>query len=155
MLVQKKYSTWRFCVDYQRLNVITVKNRFPLPIINELLNELVEACVFSNLDMRAGYHQIRMNPADEVKTAFKTQNGHYEFRVMAYGLTGAPSMFQSVMNQILAPLLPLGVLVFIDDILIYSRSEEAHVDLLRQVFQVLADHKLKIKRPKCALAKTS
>lgn len=97
-------------------------------------------CWFTSLDMRAGYHQIRMRPEDEHKTAFKTHSGHYEFRVMSYVLTAGPATFQSVMNRVLAPLLHKGVLVFIDDILVYNRTLGEHVHLLRQVFEILANH---------------
>lgn len=152
LLVLKKDGTWRFCIDYHHLNAITVKNRYPLPIIDELLDELPGACVFTSLDLRAGYHQIHMKLEDEHKTAFKTHNGHYEFRVMAYGLTGAAATFQGLMNTILSPLLRKGVLVFIDDILIYSKTMAEHVLLLKSVFQLLAQHQLKVKRSKCTFA---
>nr|ABA98724.1 retrotransposon protein, putative, unclassified [Oryza sativa Japonica Group] len=155
LLVLKKDLTWRFCIDYRHLNAITVKNRYPLPIIDELLDELAGSCLFTSFDLRAGYHQIRMRPEDEHKTAFKTHNGHYEFRVMSYGLTSAPATFQVLMNQILAPLLRKGVLVFTDDILIYSQNLDDHVALLRRVFQLLTDHQLKVKRSKCSFARAS
>lgn len=155
LLVQKKDLTWRFCIDYRHLNAITVKNRYPLPIIDELLDELAGSSIFISLDLRAGYHQIRMKPEDEHKTAFKTHNGHFEFRVMSYGLTGAPATFQGLMNTVLAPLLRKGVLVFIDDILIYSKDLTDHVLKLRQVFQILHVHQLKVKRSKCSFAQST
>lgn len=152
LLVMKKDLTWRFCIDYRHLNAITVKNRYPLPIIEELIDELAGACWFTSLDLRAGYHQIRLLPGEEAKTAFKTHNGHFEFRVMSFGLTGAPATFQNTMNTVLAPLLRKGVLVFIDDILVYTRTLEEHVQLLRQVFELLDQHQLKVKKSKCAFA---
>lgn len=152
LLVMKKDLTWRFCIDYRHLNAITVKNRYPLPIIEELIDELAGSKWFTSLDLRAGYHQIRMHPEDEEKTAFKTHNGHYEFRVMSFGLTGAPATFQNTMNTILAPLLRKGVLVFLDDILVYSGTLEEHTIVLRQVFQLLNKHQLKVKMSKCTFA---
>lgn len=153
LLVLKKDGTWRFCVDYRHLNAITIKNRFPLPIIEELINELAGAKWFTSLDLRAGYHQIRMRPEDECKMAFKTHHGHYEFRVMSFGLTGAPATFQNTMNTILAPVLRKGVLVFIDDILIYSKTLQEHSRLLKEVLELLRQHDLKVKRNKCTFAR--
>lgn len=155
LLVQKKDGTWRFCIDYRHLNAIIVKNRYPLPIIDELLDELAGACWFMSLDLRASHHQIRMKPEDEHKTAFKTHHGHYEFRVMSYGLTGAPATFQGIMNTIFEPFLRKGVLVFIDDILIYTRTLEEHVRLLRAVFDILSSNQLQVKRSKCVFAQSS
>lgn len=152
LLVKKKDGSWRFCVDYRHLNAITVKNKYPLPIIDELLDELAGACWFSKLDLRSGYHQIRMHLDDEHKTAFKTHHGHFEFRVLPFGLTSAPATFQSIMNSVLAPYLRRSVLVFVDDILVYSHSLAEHEVHLRQVLQILSDNHLKVKQSKCSFA---
>lgn len=152
LLVKKKDGSWRFCVDYRHLNAITVKNKYPLPIIDELLDELAGAQWFTKLDLRAGYHQIGMHIEDEHKTAFQTHHGHFEFRVIPFGLTSAPATFQSVMNNILSSLLRKCVLVFVDDILIYSRTLEEHLVHLQTVFQILHKHQLKVKKSKCSFA---
>jgi len=150
ILVKKKDRTWRFCVDYRQLNNITVKNKYPLPVVDELLDELSGADWFTKLDMRSGYHQIRLCSRDEAKTAFSTHSGHWEFRVMPFGLTGAPGTFQETMNSTLAPFLRKFVLVFFDNILIYSPSYEQHLLHLRQVFQLLSAREWKLKMSKCS-----
>lgn len=153
LLVQKKDGEWRFCIDFHHLNAITVKNRYPLPVIDELLDELQGAAWFTCLDLRAGYHQIRMKPSDEAKTAFQTHHGHFEFKVMPYGVTGGPAIFQTGMNIMFSPLQHKGVLVFIDDFLVYSRILEDHVLLLRAVFQILRENLMKVKPSKCVFAR--
>jgi hypothetical protein len=113
LLGQEKDGNWRFCVDYRRLNTLTIKNRFPMPLVNEILDELASAKFFTSLDMTAGYHQIRMKSGDEFKIAFKTHHGHYEFKVMPFGLTNTPATFQCAMNSLLAPFLRKFDIVFI------------------------------------------
>jgi len=155
LLVKKKDGTWRFCVDYRHLNAITVKNKYPLPIVDELLDELAGSVWFTKLDFHSGYHQICIAKGDEHKTAFKTHNGLYEFLVMPFGLTNAPASFQSLMNTIFAPLRRHCVLVFMDDIPIYSKTLEQHVQHLTQVFPIIRENQFLIKRSKCAFAQQS
>jgi len=149
ILVKKKDNTWRFCVDYRHLNAITVKCKYPVPIIDEFLDELSRAKWFSSLDLRAGFHQIRLKSGEEFETAFQTHLGQFEFRVMSFGLTGAPGSFQGAMNDTLAPYLRKFVLVFFDDILIYSTSWQEHLLHIRQVFELLVKDQWKIKLSKC------
>jgi len=152
LLIQKKDGSWRFCVDYRRLNELTIKNRFLMPIMEEILEELAGSKYFTKLDMRSGYHQVRMKPEDEHKTAFKTHQGHYQFRVMTFGLTNAPATFQCLMNEVLHPFLRKFVMVFLDAILVYSPSLDTHVAHLRQVLDKLKEHQLYIKMTKCSFA---
>jgi hypothetical protein len=152
ILARKKTGDWRLCVDYRRLNALTVKNKYPLPVIDELLDELQGAVWFSSLDLSAGYHQIQMDPKDIPKTAFQTHHGHFEYRVMPYGLTSGPATFQLTMNSVLAPFLRKCVVVFIDDILIYSATWPDHLCHLRAVFDTLRNQQLKVKLSKCSFA---
>jgi hypothetical protein len=154
LLVQKKDRTWCFCVDYRRLNSITTKNKFPMPLIEEILDELHGSKFFSRLDFRAGFHQVRMSAEDEFKTAFKTHHGRYQFKVMPFGLCNAHATFQCIINSVLAPFLRNFVIVFMDDILVYSSSLEAHVEHLRAVLSVLRDHQFYVKLLKCSFAQS-
>ena len=150
MLVKKADGTWCFYVDYRALNAIIVKDAYPIPVIDELLDELNGARFFTKLDLCSGYHQVRMNPADVEKMAFRTHDGLYEFLIMPFGLCNAPATFQALMNDVLHPFLCRFVLVFFDDILIYSASLAEHLHHVHALLTVLHQHRLFVKRSKCA-----
>ena len=149
LFVRKKDDTLRLCVDYQELNKVTIKNRYPLPRIDDLFDQLRGATVFSKIDLRSGYHQLRVKEEDIPKTAFRSRYGHYEFVVMPFGLTNAPAAFMDLMNRMFSPYLDVFVVVFVDDILIYSKTLEDHDRHLRIVLQVLREAKLYAKFGKC------
>ena len=151
LFVQKKDGGLRMCCDWRQLNSQTVKSRFPLPRIDHLLDQLHGATTFSTLDLQAGYNQILINPEDVPKTAFTTPFGHYQWRVLAFGLCNAPATFQSVMNRVFQPLLGKGVLVYddLDDILVYAKSKEEHAVLLRKVLEILKTNDFYVKLSKC------
>jgi hypothetical protein len=147
--VKKKDGSLRLCVDYRPLNVVTIKNKYPLPHIDVLFDPLAGAKVFSKIDLRSGYHQIKIRPCDIPKTVFSTRYGLYEYLVMSFGPTNAPAYFMYLMNFVLMTELDKFVVVFIDDILIYSKNEEEHAEHLRIVLQRLRAHKLYAKFSKC------
>ena len=149
LFVKKKDGTLRLCIDYWQLNRVTIKNKYPLPRVDDLFDQLQGARVFSKIDLRSRYHQLRIANADVPKTAFRTCYGHYEFLVMPFGLTNAPAVFMALMNKVFQPYLDRFVIVFIDDILVYSRDEEEHANHLRLVLQTLREKQLYAKFNKC------
>lgn len=150
---KKKDGTYRLCIDYRGLNKQTIKNKYPLPHIDDLLSQLSGAQVFSKIDLRSGYHQIRIKQEDIPKTAFRTRYGHFEFIVLAFGLTNAPATFMCLMNNIFHPYLDEFIVVFLDDIFVYSKSDKEHALHLRKTLDILRAHKLYAKMSKCSFAK--
>jgi hypothetical protein len=153
LFVQKKDGSLRMCIDYRALNKITVRDRYPLPRIDDLFDKLQGCRYFTSLDLQSGYHQIRITPEDVPKTAFHTPTGLFQFKVLCFGLTNAPATFQRVMNQVFAPYIGKCVLVYLDDILIMSRTLEEHAQHLRMVLTELRKHKFYAKLSKCEFAR--
>ena len=155
LFIKKKDGDLRMCIDYRALNNITIKNRFPIPLIDDLTDLLHGAQIFTKIDLRSGYNQIRIYDDDVEKTAFRTRYGHFQYRVMPFGLTNAPATFQALVQDVLRPLLDRCVIVYIDDILIYSHNEQEHAEHLQQVLQLLRQHQLYGKISKCEFFKKS
>nr|GEV06186.1 hypothetical protein [Tanacetum cinerariifolium] len=148
-VVKKKDGSFRMCIDYQELNKLTVKNRYPLPKIDDLFDQLQGSSVYSKIDLRSGYHQLRVRDEDSPKTTFRTRYGHYEFQVMPFGLTNTPAVFMDLMNHVCKSYLDKFVIMFIDDILIYSLNKEEHVNHVRIILELLREEKLYAKFSKC------
>ena len=154
LFVRKKVGLLRLCVDYRALNKLTIKNAYTLPRIDDLLDQLHGARYFSKIDLRSGYHQIRVAEQDIPKTAFRTRYGHFEFTVLPFGLCNAPATFQRLMNDVFRPYLDKFVIVYLDDILVFSKTAEEHQRHLRMVLELLRKHKLFAKPSKCELGKS-
>ncbi|GJR57546.1 putative reverse transcriptase domain-containing protein [Tanacetum coccineum] len=149
LFVKKKDGSFRMCIDYRELNKLTVKNRYPLPRIDDLFDQLQGSNVYSKIDLRLGYHQLRVREQDILKTAFRTRYGHYEFQVMPFGLTNAPTVFIDLMNRVCKPYLDKFIIVFIDDILIYSKDKKEHEEHLKAILELLKKEELYAKFSKC------
>ncbi|GKE61556.1 putative reverse transcriptase domain-containing protein, partial [Tanacetum coccineum] len=149
LFVKKKDGSFRMCIDYRELNKLTVKNRYPLPRIDDLFDQLQESSIYSKLDLRLGYHHLRVREQDIPKTTFQTRYGHYEFQVMLFGLTNTPVIFMNLMNRVCKPYLDKFVIVFIGDILIYSKDKKEHEEHLKAILDLLKKEKLYAKFLKC------
>ena len=149
LFVKKKDGTLRLCVDYRQLNKMIVKNKYPLPRIDDLFDQLKGASVFSKIDLQSGYHQLRIKDTNVHKTEFRMRYGHYEFLLMSFGLTNAPTAFMDLMNRVFRPYIDQFVVVFIDDILVYSKDRENYDTHLRVMLETLRKERLYAKLSKC------
>jgi hypothetical protein len=149
LFMEKKDGTQRKCIDYRSLNEVTIKNKDPLPRIEDLFDQMKGASIFSKIDLRSGYHQLKIRESDIPKTAFRTRYGIYEYTVMSFGLTNAPAYFMYLMNKVFMEYLDRFIVVFIDDILIFSKTMEEHEEQLRLVLEKLRSNQLYVKFSKC------
>ncbi|GKF02899.1 putative reverse transcriptase domain-containing protein [Tanacetum coccineum] len=149
LFVKKKDGSFRMCIDYQELNKLMVKNRYSLPRIDDLFDQLQGSSVYSKIDLKSGYHQLRVREKDILKTVFRTRYGYYEFQVMPFGLTNAPAVFMDLMNRVWKPYMDKFMIVFIDDILIYSKSKQEHEEYLKLILELLKKEQLYAKFCKC------
>ena len=149
MICEEKDGTLRMCIDYRQINQVTIRNKYPLSRIDEVFDQLQDTTYFSKVNLKSGYHQLRVRDQDIQKTAFRTRHGLYKFLVMPFGPTNAPAVFMDLMNRVFAPYLDQFIVAFIDDILIYSKSIEEHVNHLRTSLQLLRIHQLYAKLDKC------
>jgi hypothetical protein len=153
MFVKKRDGTLRLCIDYRKLNKVTIKNKYPLPRIDDIFNQLIGAMIFSKIDLRYGYHQVRIKDEDTHKTNFRKRYGHYEFVVVPFGLTNTPTTFMCLMNSVLNKYLDNFVLVFVDNISMYSKTRKEHEKNLKMALQVMREHQLYVKFNKYYLFK--
>ncbi|KAL4011235.1 hypothetical protein IC575_028287 [Cucumis melo] len=149
LFVKKKDGTLRLCINYRQLNKVTIRNKYPLPRVDDLFDQLRGVALFSKIDLKLGYHQLKVKESDIVKTAFRTRYEHYEFRLMSFDLTNVPAVFMDLMNRIFHQYLDQFMIMFIDDILVYSIDRGAHEEHLRIVLQTLHDKQLYAKFSKC------
>jgi hypothetical protein len=150
LFVKKKDGTFRLCIDFRQLNMVTVKNKYPLPRIDDLFHQLKDAKIFSKIDLQSGYHQVRIKYEDISKTTFRTRYIHYEFMVVPFGMSNTPTVFMCLMNGVFRNYLDKFFIVFLNDVLVYSKTEEEHEQHLRMVLQVLREHQLYAKLSKCS-----